>query len=482
MTELNRELQSLSPSAFVELFELNLARVGGQTFRFCSNTNLLHTDIVWQGQTYVRLPIEVDGFDRTSNGSLPRPVMRVSNLQGAMAALARENEYFLGCKLTRKRTFARFLDSANYPPIPLPAPQFVSRASTATYVRSGLLYTAAVDEARYTYDSAGVANGLFLEPLATNRARQSNLFTSPGWRKNGVTPVLHPVLPPMASGTQSYKLEEQAVGGAPFYIEQTFSGFLEGQLCTWSTYLRASYTDGVIDRRFVALTLSQGSDIYLTVYVNLESGAVSGVGSETAKVTALANGWFRVAVSAMIPPGSGGFSVVGNITMAKTVGEVMYSGEMGKGVYLFGAQMEQGPSATSYIPSAQGVAVRAEDVYITSLPGNPEADPTQHLPDEVWFVDRKAAENKMQMDFELASALDMQGVMLPKRQIVQNCCAWVYRSSECSYTGGPVAKEDGTPTSDPAEDKCGRRLSDCKKRFTEGALPYGGFPGCGLVR
>ena len=31
--------------------------------------------------------------------------------------------------------------------------------------------------------------------------------------------------------------------------------------------------------------------------------------------------------------------------------------------------------------------------------------------------------------------VDKQGDMLPKRQCVANICQWVYRSSECSYTG-----------------------------------------------
>tara|TARA_R100001440_G_scaffold1320_2_gene4389 strand:- start:162 stop:785 length:624 start_codon:yes stop_codon:yes gene_type:complete len=45
-------------------------------------------------------------------------------------------------------------------------------------------------------------------------------------------------------------------------------------------------------------------------------------------------------------------------------------------------------------------------------------DPTATFPDEVFFIDRKAAENRAVVEFELAASFDLQGVRLPKRQIL----------------------------------------------------------------
>lgn len=115
--------------------------------------------------------------------------------------------------------------------------------------------------------------------------------------------------------------------------------------------------------------------------------------------------------------------------------------------------------------------------------GNPMADPHQVIDREIWFVDRKSAENKLVVEFELAAAFDLAGVMLPRRQFVQNVCPWRYRGAECGYTGGPVADEKDQPTSDPAKDRCGKRLASCKLRFGQYAeLPFGGFPAVGLLR
>lgn len=114
---------------------------------------------------------------------------------------------------------------------------------------------------------------------------------------------------------------------------------------------------------------------------------------------------------------------------------------------------------------------------------NPTADANVHFDDEVWFVDRKSAVNQVFVEWELAAAFDLAGVMLPRRQVIQNVCTWKYRSAECSYAGGAVADINDQATSDITKDQCGKRLTSCRLRFgTYAELPFGGFPGAGLVR
>lgn len=114
---------------------------------------------------------------------------------------------------------------------------------------------------------------------------------------------------------------------------------------------------------------------------------------------------------------------------------------------------------------------------------NPTADPGAYLADDVYFVDRKAAENKVFIEFELAAAFDVAGVQLPRRYIVQNVCPWKYRGAECSWTGTTYFDAQDQPVATPALDKCGKRLASCKARFGEfNQLPFGGFPAAGLFR
>lgn len=115
--------------------------------------------------------------------------------------------------------------------------------------------------------------------------------------------------------------------------------------------------------------------------------------------------------------------------------------------------------------------------------GNSDADPYAAFPEERWFIDRKAVENRNIVSFELASKFDVAGQNLPKRQCVANICQWEYRSSECSYTGSNFFDVNDNVVASLAEDRCGKRLSSCKLRFGENdPLPFGSFPSVGLTQ
>jgi lambda family phage minor tail protein L len=93
-------------------------------------------------------------------------------------------------------------------------------------------------------------------------------------------------------------------------------------------------------------------------------------------------------------------------------------------------------------------------------------DPTAEFPREIYTIDRKTVENREVVEFELAAAFDLAGVSAPKRQCIANICQWVYKSTECGYTGA-------LPT-------CVKTLTDCKAHFGSTAeLPFGSFPGIG---
>ena len=117
------------------------------------------------------------------------------------------------------------------------------------------------------------------------------------------------------------------------------------------------------------------------------------------------------------------------------------------------------------------------------LDGESAADPYASFPEEIWYIDRKASENRDAVSFELASKFDMAGTVVPKRQIVANICQWEYRSTECSYSGDDFFDVNDNAKTARADDRCGKRLSSCKARFGASAeLPFGSFPGAGLTQ
>ena len=76
--------------------------------------------------------------------------------------------------------------------------------------------------------------------------------------------------------------------------------------------------------------------------------------------------------------------------------------------------------------------------------GNPDSSANAQTPKEVYYIDRKVAENRDFVEFELTSSFDMAGVKGPRRLIFQNLCQWEYKSKECGYVGANAFDATGT--------------------------------------
>jgi lambda family phage minor tail protein L len=138
------------------------------------------------------------------------------------------------------------------------------------------------------------------------------------------------------------------------------------------------------------------------------------------------------------------------------------------------------------LEAAKVTRIRTLGRYIdgVNFPGgtNPlgTPDPTAEFPREIYYIDRKSAENRELVEFELASVFDLAGVRAPKRQCIANICQWVYRSAECSYIGTNYFDANNNAVGSASLDVCGKRLSSCQVRFgTNAELPYGSYPGVG---
>lgn len=73
---------------------------------------------------------------------------------------------------------------------------------------------------------------------------------------------------------------------------------------------------------------------------------------------------------------------------------------------------------------------------------NASADPTAEFQEEIYYVDRKSMEDRDTVEFELAASVDLVGVQIPRRQVIQNVCVWKYRGEGCGYAGPPVLDKD----------------------------------------
>ena len=129
------------------------------------------------------------------------------------------------------------------------------------------------------------------------------------------------------------------------------------------------------------------------------------------------------------------------------------------------------------------------------LDGQPDANPDERFPDEVYFFEQKTQFNKNVVEWSLSSVLDQEGVMMPKVPFLKDICQQKYRrwngtsfdyvpvaDGGCPYNGTSYYGVDGTVVA-MADDKCGKRLSECKRRFGDTAvLPFLAFPGITAYR
>ena len=116
-------LQSINPSAIIELFKLQLSTAihGANTiYRFHAGSNLnANGKIVWAGNEYLRFPVQASGF-AFQKGQLPRPRISISNATGLISSiLLSVNETtagndLTGATVTRIRTLAKFIDAVNF--------------------------------------------------------------------------------------------------------------------------------------------------------------------------------------------------------------------------------------------------------------------------------------------------------------------------------------------------------------------------------
>ncbi len=60
------------------------------------------------------MPIEANGFAKSGRGTQPRPTIKASNAAGILGALVRDNEDLVGARVTRRRTFVKYLDAVNF--------------------------------------------------------------------------------------------------------------------------------------------------------------------------------------------------------------------------------------------------------------------------------------------------------------------------------------------------------------------------------
>ena len=103
------DAQRLDAGTVVELFEIDARGIGGNRHRFVPGP-WNGAAVTYQGHDYAPTPVTLKGLRYAAGGKPPRPTLRLSRLDAAVASAALGTSSWRGAKLTRLRTLARYLD------------------------------------------------------------------------------------------------------------------------------------------------------------------------------------------------------------------------------------------------------------------------------------------------------------------------------------------------------------------------------------
>ena len=239
-----------------------------------------------------------------------------------------------------------------------------TRSTTATYFDvDGVMQTAAIDVPRIGYDPVTHAHtGLILEAAATNLLVRSKEFDNGSWTKSESTFTANAVTAPDGTTTAD-KMVESTTASAYHYSYQGVSKSASAIQYTYSIYVKNA------GRELVVNVTSDGGSNGVGLHFNPSTGVITSAASTFGTYTgasgsaiSIGNGWYRVTLTfttntAVL------FSPQHTLHNGSST---TYTGDGASGIYLWGAQLETGSTATSYIPTTSAQVTRAADVVTGS--------------------------------------------------------------------------------------------------------------------
>lgn len=225
-----------------------------------------------------------------------------------------------------------------------------TRASTATFVGSdGFLQSASSGSPRVAYNPVTLAPmGLLIEEARTNVILQSNAFNTT-WSPTNLTLTAASITGP--DGTASgWKIENTATAATTLVQ----AAVLTGTTATCSVYIKAGTSPTNVF--FIRNSTTAANLVSTTV-----TWATPSVSGSDWTITAVGGGWYRLV-------GIATSGITSGNTIQFYVGHAGSSATAGQYFYAYGAQMEAGNGASSYIPTTTGAVTRAADsVNITGV-------------------------------------------------------------------------------------------------------------------
>ncbi len=195
--------------------------------------------------------------------------------------------------------------------------------------------------------SLGSCPNILLEPQRTNLALRSEEFNDAYWAKTGSTITANSTTSPSGIQNADTLTENTAISD-----HKTFKVFT---VTASTTYTLSAY----VKKNGRNLVYLFDAYTFRGTIFNLDTLATAniGLGLTNASITSVGNGWYRLSGSVT----TSGTLMSLEIGITNSTSSTSYLGNGTSGVFLWGAQLEAGAYATSYIPTTSASVTRNAD-------------------------------------------------------------------------------------------------------------------------
>jgi hypothetical protein len=238
-------------------------------------------------------------------------------------------------------------------PVLDPKISLVRAGDTATRTNSaGYIETVLANNPRFDYDPVTLApKGLLIEEQRTNLLTYSEQFDNVAWNKSAVTVTENATTAPDGTATADSLIPNTTL--TQHYVRPTTLAPANATV-TLSVYAKRNGYD------FLGLEIGAvGANRF-----DLNAGTVLGVGWDSgvpispATITSVGNGWYRCSITVTTTVAAAIYIGVWSTSNST----VNYTGNGTSGLFIWGAQLEAGSFATSYIPTTTAALARNADV------------------------------------------------------------------------------------------------------------------------